>query len=196
MTTIRPPHRRLWLHHNELARPSDRVELVLRLGVLLLCLLSLPFALTAGSETYVSRVALADEQARTLREVTATILTDTPAPAVGGRGSAAHTISPPASWELPDGTSRTGRIRLGDGPVSAGQQVPIWVDPQGNAVNPPVTKSGAVLVGVGVAVLVWVLVVALLVELFQLVRLALNRSRRAAWEHEWALVEPNWRRSA
>lgn len=192
MTTIRPA-RRIWLHHNELARPFDRVELVLKLGVLLLCLLALPVALAAGSETYVSRAALADGQASTLREVTATILKDTPASAVGGRGSAAHTVTPPASWQLPDGTTRTGRIRLGDGPVAVGQQVPIWVDPQGNAVNPPVTRSGAVFVGIGVALLVWMLLVALLVGLYQLVRLMLNRSRRAAWKHEWALVEPNWR---
>lgn len=59
----------------------------------------------------------------------------------------------------------------------------------------PVTREQAALAGVAVGMGLWVTAAASLFVFFLLARAGLNRSRYAAWEREWARVEPGWTRN-
>ncbi|MFL6141823.1 MAG: hypothetical protein ACJ72N_08140 [Labedaea sp.] len=55
-----------------------------------------------------------------------------------------------------------------------------------------VTHDRARVAGVAVAMGLWISAVAGLTVIVLLVSMALNRRRSAAWQREWARVEPDW----
>ncbi|MGW4517420.1 Rv1733c family protein [Streptomyces sp. NPDC004393] len=90
----------------------------------------------------------------------------------------------PVRWTTPDGRTRTGRVSVAPH-TSAGTQVSVWTNAQGDLVSRPLDRSeAAVHAGLrgmettaGVGGLVWAVARA--------VRFFLDRRRMAQWALEW-----------
>ena len=187
--------RRLWPRRSELMRRADWLEAALGVAVITLALMLVPVALAVGSETYANQVRAGNEQSLTRHPATATLVADAPPQPVGTRGEAVSGASQvPARWTLPNGTERAGTVRADNG-TRAGDPVSIWLDESGNLTDGPITDGQAASAGLAVAIGLWVCAAAVLSVIFLLARAGLNRARSAAWQREWARVEPDWTRS-
>lgn len=126
------------------------------------------------------------------REVTATLLADTPRVtlSIGGEVASVSTSAVRAQWRTPKGEIRVGPVSVADG-SRTGTEVPVWLDSQGNPAEAPLTPEDATASAVTIAI-VWGTVIGLLARLFLAARAGLNRWRSVAWQREWAEVEPGW----
>ena len=184
--------RRLWPRRSELMRRADWLEAALLVAMITIALLVVPVALAVGSETYANQVRVGDEQSLTRHPATATLVSDAPPQAAGTRGeTVSGTSQVPARWTLPNGTERAGTVRATNG-ARTGDPVSIWLDEAGNPTDGPITDGQAASAGLAVAMGLWVCAAAALCVLFLLARAGLNRARSAAWQREWARVEPGW----
>ncbi|MGD9527137.1 Rv1733c family protein [Pseudonocardia sp.] len=169
-------------------RLPDRIEDAAAWLLATLALLATLGAALVGQAVY---AAAAGEQARTDRvQVTATVLED--APPVLTPGPAAPAMSVRAAWTAPDGP-HTGQIVVA-GQLPAGSVYPIWVDLSGRPVPAPPSTVDAVVSGVALAMSVLVGAFSMLAGLWWAVRAWTRRLASAAWEREWAAVEPRWSR--
>jgi hypothetical protein len=135
-------------------------------------------ATKAGHQTSVTAVLLTDA---------AVPFTDLPEQGVAGQATAV------ARWQLPSGQQRTAPLWV-NADRHAGDQMPIWIDHDGNRVDPPATPRSMIAdaVAYGIAVLAggWVL----LGLLWWAVRHALARINAAWWDLDWARTGPGWSR--
>lgn len=99
----------------------------------------------------------------------------------------------PASWQLPDGQWRSGRIAT-ELNAQAGQKEQIWINAAGQQTRPPLTSAG---VRDQVAFTLFSITMAVAVALavaFGCVRLLFNRRRMAGWSQAWQAIGPTWSR--
>jgi hypothetical protein len=99
-----------------------------------------------------------------------------------------------ASWQAPDGSSRTGTIEV-DADARAGQRVPVWTDAKGTPVadfEPPAQLQMRVFLMALWAGIGWLVGVAVV---YLLVAWLLRRRRIAAWADEWERVDRDWRQT-
>jgi hypothetical protein len=181
--------RRLALDHNELRRPSDRIEgwcaLALIIAFVPLAVLSAAFA--AG---WVHASAVREQRANPVRQVTAVLVHDVPAAKGAMPGTVEFLAS--ARWTF------AGSSHVGDVPAipgsRAGTAVRIWVDAAGNSQGPPLT-AGQVTARIVLVVVAVPLGVALCLRLaWCALRRLLDRRRLASWAREWSSLGPSWRR--
>ncbi|MFD9894746.1 hypothetical protein ACFWY9_35835 [Amycolatopsis sp. NPDC059027] len=168
-----------------LARRSDRIEAVILVGAVVLGLAAVPLAAAAGSVVYARSRAVSVQQLAERLPAEATLLADGPVAEAAGRAGAVAEKAPTAAmWTLPDGTLRRGRIDAIQGTVT-GARVPIWLDRNGNPVDPPLSVVGAgvngAAAGMGLLAVTW----ALLAAVYAVSRWALDRGRYARWQSEW-----------
>ncbi|MGE3288523.1 MAG: hypothetical protein AB7J32_20830 [Pseudonocardia sp.] len=169
-------------------RLPDRIEDAAAWLLATLVLLAALGAVLVGRAVY---EAAAHEQARTDRvEVTATLLQDVPLAVMPGPAVAA--VPARAAWVGPDGP-HTGEITVA-GQLQAGSAYPIWVDRSGRPAPAPPSTVDAVAAGFAIAMSVLVGVWSVLGGLWWAVRAWTLRLACAAWEREWAAVEPRWSR--
>jgi hypothetical protein len=191
MDTSWAPIVRLWrtVHHgrNALARPSDRVQAALLIAVVLIGLSAIPFAAAVASEKYAQQTKVSLQQTSTRHLAMATLLRDGVAVDSTNRAPGSPTPTD-ATWHLPDGTPRIGKISAGPGTL-AGQTVPIWVDAGGNPAAAPLSAGAVDIVAVGVGLGLWLCLCLALASLYLLTRYGLDRARSARWQREWALLE-------
>jgi hypothetical protein len=191
-----PPRWRMWLRHNDMMRRTDWVQAALLVAVFAAAIVLLPIALAAGSETYASRSQVVQEQRQTRHPATATLMQDAPPVTYGTHGEVVTKFADvPARWTAPDGSERTGKVTAKQG-TKSGEPVRIWLDEAANPVAEPLKHADAAVAGIVTAMSIWGSVVVGLFVLYRLARFGLNRYRSAAWEREWARVEPDWTRSA
>lgn len=185
--------RLLWPRRNDLMRRVDWIEAALLVATVIVGLILLPVALVIGSETYAAQSSLVDEQARTRHEAVAVLLADAQkvTVSIGGEVASNSTVPVRAQWQAPDGETRVGLVTATAG-TPTGTKVRIWLDPNGNPVDQPLTSADATASAVTLALVSWVSAVGLLVGLFCIAHAGLNRSRSLAWQREWAQVEPSW----
>jgi hypothetical protein len=176
------------LDHNPLRRPSDRFETIA--DVLLVVALAAAAPLTvhaAAAGTYALAQHARATALATRHEVTAVTLQA----AVASPASALAVSWISAGWAAPDGRPRTGLVKVATG-TPKGSPERIWVTGSGDMAPPPLqvpelaemADCAAAGAGVGLAVLFLVTRTTM--------RRALSRHRMAAWEAEWAAVEPRW----
>jgi hypothetical protein len=179
------------LDRNPLRRPSDRAETLTCIWLLVIFAVLTPLAARiAAAQT--QRVA---EHARvaaldTRRQVTATTLQ---AAALDSGSPYITTVWVNAAWTAPDGRVRTGQIQVSTG-TAKGAPTRIWVTGSGDVVSAPL-RAGQIprLADLAATVTVLVLIVVF-ASLGILIRFAFNRRRLAAWDDEWAAIEPRWNR--
>lgn len=197
-TVQRPadPHRRrrltvaIW--GNPLARASDRFEAAAALLAIVLWSLAVPIVATAGTMLWHEVSTAAARQQQQLTQTVAKLDGAAPSPGVGAYGVPFQVQAPvSAHWVAPDGAVRSGTVMVGSD-VGDADQVPVWLNADGNPVAPPIeTATAAILVVIG-TVAGWLLVGVLLGAGLLALRWRLNRQRRRAWDRDWALVEPLW----
>jgi hypothetical protein len=167
------------------ARASDRFQAGLLGFVVLLALAALPVAASFGSETYVRQQAQSARQLGERTRVIATLLADGPATTANSRTGVAGTGAPTdATWTLPDGTRRVGKVIADQGTRKGHTQV-MWVDRRGNPVDPPLSGAGVVIDAAVTGLGLWLGILAVLAASYRLTVFSLDRFRLARWQQEW-----------
>lgn len=96
-------------------------------------------------------------------------------------------------WTAPDGRARTGTILVDEGTPKS-SPLRIWVTSSGDLVPPPLTVASiGQLSDVAAISAVLGVIIALSVS-WGLARYLIGRQRMAAWDAEWAAIEPRWNR--
>jgi hypothetical protein len=186
--------RRSWLSGvwgNPMARGADRWHAGLRMLFIAIWIVALPAAATLGSLIAAEGMQAAQSQSHRT-PATAVLTTDAPKVRFTAYGMPVQRTSDvPARWYVADGTARIGVVPAQAGAVS-GTEVPIWLDDSGRPVDPPISSGAALGLGIGIGVGAWVGLGVLLFIALRCSVAALDRSRRADWERDWARVAPLW----
>jgi hypothetical protein len=104
-------------------------------------------------------------------------------------------VAVPAHWTAPDGTARTGAVKVTIG-SSRGTVVEVWTDARGSIVAKPLPAPAAhVQAGVTGGATAFTSCAGVLLGCGITSRL-LDRRRAARWATEWAQVGPRWDRRA
>ncbi|WP_020639739.1 Rv1733c family protein [Amycolatopsis balhimycina] len=174
------------------ARASDRFQAGLLIFVALLALAALPVSAALGSETFVRQQGESAQQVSERMQVTATLLADGPDITVNSRAGVVGNGRPTdATWTLPDGTRRVGKIVADEGKLK-GETLTVWVDRTGSPVDPPLSGAGVVIDAVVLGLGLWLGALALLALAYRLAVFSLDRFRFAQWQHEWFReLDPN-----
>jgi hypothetical protein len=171
---------------NPLWRRSDRIEIVMLVGLFASFLLGAPVLAwwTAGLSYRSDQQAIAWERDN-LHEVDAVL--DRPA---ADQPSTPYTAQ--ASWRAPNGTPRTGPIAVASG-EQPGDTIRIWVNNQGDVRSKPGGRNPVGKAGL-VAVVVIASVAAGTNALRRLGVALLDRHRARSWQRAWRDVGPRWSR--
>jgi len=186
--------RRHGFTRSPLRRSTDRVEAgvtaVLAVLALLTVLLATFFAMSVHQRAQTEVAAKAAHQTSIIAVVltnAAVPFTNSPEQGVAGQATAV------ARWQLPNGQQRTAPLWV-NADRHAGDQMSIWIDHDGNRVDPPATPGSMIADAVadGIAVLAggWVL----LGLLWWSVCHVLSRINTARWDLDWARTGPGWSR--
>jgi hypothetical protein len=186
--------RSLWhkftLGSGPLKRSADRIQVLARVLLVLAVLMAVPIALAVATATDSSLQNMADTQAATRHEVSATLVEDPVAPPVSDAQNPVLTARVEATWSGATGL-RHGVVRA---PVTstAGSTVDIWVDDSGALAAAPMAGSQivgqallaslATFTGISAAAGLGYLTICRLLE----------RGRMRRWGHDWSVVEPVW----
>lgn len=162
---------------NPLIRASDRVEALMLVLAIAISLVAIPIGGAVGTAVHESGSRVHAEQVQARRQVTATSVGDSHP----RRNLESPTVMVPARWSVA-GTEHTGDVAAPLN-VKTGDAIEIWVDDKGVPVRPPVRT--AVDAGVAFAVATWSTLSLLAAGLFGAVRVALDRSRHAAWQRDF-----------
>lgn len=182
--------RRVFPGRNPLATCGDRIEgAVLALAVVV-AFLAVPVAGAVGSEAYAAYKSRVEVEQANRTQVDAVLVED--APELSGHSEGAvETTSVTAIYRLPDGTVRTGLVPA-PYDASADATVRIWIDRNGEVVEPAMTREGAVISGFVIAFLLWGGVSGAMALLFVVVKYLHTRIRLRRWRLAWELTAPDW----
>jgi hypothetical protein len=164
---------------NPLVRGIDRVELLIVALGILVALVALACAGALGTAVHDARSRVYIAQAQTRHTLTATATKDSTV-VLRSDDSTATRVN--ARWQV-DGTDHAGTINW-EHAVKSGEPLTIWVDRNGDRVDPPAPTSQAVDDAIGVAFVAWQTVTLVTVGLVCLGRAYLDRRRDAAWERD------------
>jgi hypothetical protein len=170
---------------NPISRGVDRAEAVSLLLLVVLGAVMVPVMLMAGSLTYGSIMATAEQQLRTRHEVVVTLVEDAAPADANGTGRVL------AEWKTPAGP-QTGRVPATEG-LNAGDRVHTWLDEYGRPAAAPASSEDAAVGAALVAITGWLTAACLLCLIHHGIKRLLDRHRYRAWGREWARVEPRWR---
>ncbi|MBV9208169.1 MAG: hypothetical protein JO037_22840 [Actinobacteria bacterium] len=182
----------LGVDRNPLRRGTDRIEMILRLAIVMLLVVAVPVAAVAVGRQ-ADHVALNRAQAQRAEDhsVKAVLLDNAQATGVPDPYTSIQTTWVRARWQPPGGPARTGEV-LATAGARKGSTVPTWINASGAVASPP--PDHRLIVGdVCIAVMLTCLAsVLLLLVSGTLARRALDRRRMCAWEAEWRAIGPLW----
>jgi hypothetical protein len=183
--------RALGLDGNPLRRRADRLEIVIAVGLSALFLICAPvLAVLAGRWTY--EAGRAQQHAERAWHQVMAVTLQAP-PSADQYAAAWADIGVPARWVAPDGQRRVGEIAAWAG-IRTGESVRVWVNGSGWPTGPPLSARQLSARVFGVVALVPTVLAMVLLGIGGLARWLLTRAQLAAWESDWALVEPQWSR--
>jgi len=188
----RPKRLALALWGNPLARPTDRVEAVVAISLILLWLFTIPIFAVAGSVLGSEATAVAEQQQHQRTKTIAQLVEDAPEVVFSSRGiPITEQVPVAARWMAPDGSDRTGTITTASA-LGAGDRVPVWVDRTGDVTDPPTDPTAAGLLGAGGTAVSWLIWGAALAGVAFVHRRLVGRRRLAQWAQKWQGIEPIW----
>ncbi|WRZ94505.1 hypothetical protein OHB54_38950 [Streptomyces sp. NBC_01007] len=189
MAAFRGPRVWLWRwRRNPLRRRSDVLEAWIMLA-------AWAFTVLLGAVTGLATVRAVEhglaQQRAEWHAVPAHLIED--APEARGTDPAGRVVWTKVRWAAPDGTPRSGRVRVYAG-TTADTPVLVWTDPHGRLVTRPASVAVARLraclmgtfAGVGVAGVPFIV--------GRLLRGRLERRRMERWDEEWERIGPLWGR--
>lgn len=171
-----------------LNRTADRVQAwAVAVALVLLAAAIIPAATVGrlGYEAHEQAVA-ADIAAR--HAVEATARTDATADATGAE-SPTTTFRVDVRWTDQNG-GHLG-VTTVDGPVKAGDRVPVWVTDQGTITTPPPSAADSRTTLLGIVSLTWLLLAGAVAGAYALLRSRLNRGRDREWDRGWRDLADN-----
>ncbi|MDT8913657.1 hypothetical protein [Amycolatopsis sp. PS_44_ISF1] len=170
---------------DSVARPSDRVQAVLLLVAVAIGLVALPVSAAVGSELYARQMQVSAEQHAQRSPVIAVLLADSVAATPGGRVDLpGGSVAADATWQTPDGSTHTGRVRSRTG-MHRGDEVPIWIDRSGHPADAPLSSGTVLADAVSAGAGLWSVICLVLASGYGLAVAGLNRRRLARWQQEW-----------
>ncbi len=181
--------RRLWPDHNPLRRTTDRAELAIALLLLAGFLAGAPLLALAAARWAAASWPRTEQAQAGWHRVPAVLLHDAPASA-GSLSDPVLWPQVPARWASPAGP-RTGEVAARPG-ERAGSIVMVWVGRSGRLTGQPVTAAtvaGKVLLA---ALSVPAALSLVLLAAWVYAEMILDRRRMAAWDADWAAIEPQW----
>jgi hypothetical protein len=178
---------RLLTGRNALRRPVDRIE-----GVVLVALsaafgVAVAIACLAGTHTYQA------QQAATagLRPASAVLLQD--GPAAGDLGLVRQAE---ARWLIPGGGEQSGLLTTATAPdiagAAVGARISVWLNRSGQPTGPPADQTVMIIYSLAAGAMVAVAAAIVLLGIYALCRVVLDRRRLAAWESAWDRTGPTW----
>lgn len=178
---------------DSLARPGDRLRVALLHTTAVLVLLLVPVMLPAGSAIHDSVMARSEQQARNLHRTVAVTTED--ALRVGPYRSEplSSDVWIKARWQDTAGVPHTGRVPVDRG-TRPGDEVTVWLDGHGRAVDRPIAGEEAAVAAGFVAVTGWLAAAGLLALACHVAMRWVDRRGLRAWQEEWTRVEPMWRK--
>ncbi|MEV0287055.1 MULTISPECIES: hypothetical protein [unclassified Kribbella] len=183
--------RRLGFGRNPLRRPADRIETAVLWCALIAALLMVPVGAAVGTAYRNSSNAAADAQRALLHEVKARTLEGTERYAPSAPGDTLSMVR--IGYVDQQGVEREAVTTVVIG-TKAGDEVPVWLDRNGNVVRAPRTGVDTAAVGSVIGMLTiagsWLALWALV----RLARIPLDRRRARDWASEWKSVAPRWMR--
>ncbi|MFF4536311.1 hypothetical protein [Streptomyces aureus] len=191
MAAFRGPEVLLWRwRRNPLRRRSDVLEAWIMLAAWVFTVLggAVSGLATAGAV----EDTLARERAES-RTVSAQLMED--APQAGAGEPAGRAVWTKVRWTAPDGTSRSGQVRVLAG-TTADTPVLVWTDAEGSLVTRPVTVAVARLRAALIGLFAGSGVAAVPFAVGRLLRGRLERRRMHRWDEEWERIGPLWGRTA
>ncbi|MGW5333246.1 Rv1733c family protein [Streptomyces bauhiniae] len=118
----------------------------------------------------------------------------TPAPGrSGARSSAGERVWAGVRWTAPDGSPRTGQVRVTPG-AATGAPVAIWTDDHAHLANRPATPTEATVRAAFIGTLAGAAAAALPFAAGRLLLTRLERHRLSRWHTEWSRLGPQWGR--
>jgi hypothetical protein len=185
--------RRAGLDRNPMRRKCDRVQAWLMLALTAAFLIAGPIvAWQTGRAAYVDAEQAAGIARQHRFPAEAVLEKDALGAPPISQSIPANRPAVPARWKAPDGAVRIGEI-VPSSPARAGTVVQIWTDAWGNWAAPPPPDADASRKGLDTALIALVGLSCATVFIRSTVRRSLLRRQLAAWQLEWALVEPRWR---
>ena len=182
----------LGLDHNPLRRRADRLEVTLRLLILIWLLAGVPLASTSvglAVDHTVIRQSQAERAAD--HQVRAALTQAAPAHGSPDPYSGVQTAWVPARWVAANGTIHFGQVLARAG-SARGSTVAIWISAAGTATGPPATRGNIVSDVFIASTSTGLLLIVALVGLRVLGQYALDRWRMRAWDAEWRATGPRW----
>lgn len=200
MSSVRAPGaltrlaRRHGLVRSSLRRTTDRIEAAVTAVLAILALLVVPLAVVIAMGSYRHELEDVAATAAQRTAVTAVLLTDPkPQYATSFEQGPSPEITALARWPLPNGQQHSAPLRVG-ADRHAGDQVPVWIDRNGNRTDPPPNPGcmivDAAAIGFDLMLAGWVLLGALCWTVCRV----LGRINEAWWDVQWARVGPGWSR--
>lgn len=190
MISLRPVLARAGIDGNPLRRKTDRLEAWTGLALLLMLVVLTPLAAWyTGWESYRHGTRTERIERSTRQQTDARILT-----AASYRSLPTGTLLKPvaqASWTAPDGTTRSGPIRV-TANSHPGSVQRIWTDLAGNIVASPRRQAETVADMAFSAALTALAIVTAVLIVRRVVRSRLDHHRFALWQQEWERIGPQW----
>ncbi len=177
--TIGIPHGTLIgrLGGNRLVRTSDRVQAIATIMLFLLGVAIIPVVVTLGMSTHQHQTAMYARQAAGVHQTTARVTANSMVePTYGTQQLYVAQII----WEV-NGLPQRASIKWPEY-LTAGEHIPVWIDATGTLSGKPMSADQAVMDGVMVAVVLWLVGVGVGVGSLQLLKWRLDRRRDAQWE--------------
>ncbi len=185
--------RRLGFDRNPKRRGTDRIQAIIRVGLLVVFLAGAPAAAVyAGHVIYLSGMRAERAEAAAWHRVPAVILRVTPTATGWSRSAASALLS--VQWVRTDGSWGTGKI-TGAKTALAGGTTTVWVDAKGRRAHLPLTRTEVITQVIRAAVAIPVALALLLAAIYGVISLLLDKHRLACWETDWSATEPQWTRS-
>ena len=178
---------RLLTGRNALRRPVDRIE-----GVVLVAL-SAAFGVAVAIACMVGTHTYQGQQAATagLRPASAVLLQD--GPAAGDLGLVGQAE---ARWLVPGGGEQSGLLTTATAPdiagAAVGARIPVWLNRSGQPAGPPADQTAMIIYSLVAGAMVAVAAATVLLGIYALCRVVLDRRRLAAWESAWDRTGPSW----
>ncbi|MCV7099032.1 Rv1733c family protein [Mycobacterium palustre] len=164
---------------NPLIRRADRIEALVRLAALVVSLLAIPAAGVVAAAVYSASESRYAQEAHERHTVPATVIDKQ----IEGSSMTVGDVRWPVAAGL-----HTGPAEL-TAAVNVGDRVQIWVDGDGNQVEPPTPTWHAVCDASGAALAMLLCVGVGITSVLSGVLLRLDRARDADWEHQLRCLE-------
>jgi hypothetical protein len=172
---------------NALRRSVDRIEGAVLVALAAAFGVAVAIACMAGTHTYQV------QQAATvgLRPASAVLLQDGPSPDSLGRVGQAE-----VRWSVPGGGEQSGVLTTATAPdiagAVAGARISVWLNRSGQPAGPPADQTVMIIYSLAAGAIVAALAGMVLLGVYALCRVALDRRRLAAWESAWNRTGPSW----